>query len=300
MNGARINPERATNDRFEPIVPAAPDRYRSVRIIEHVMKIRSRIALLSLIMLLVMSGCGSVKLSHMVMQTDVGSETMPIDSIPDLRIMPLDIIGIQVTSNDPSTVLVFQQQRFASAGTATGAASGEGAMGIQEGYRVDEEGNIYLPFIGQVKAQGKTLNDLRVEITERLDKFILNTSVQLRFMNFRVTLLGEVFRPSTYIIPNERLTLLEAIGMAGDFTPYADRSTVLVMRERNGVREFARINTQERSLFSSPYFYLSPNDIVYIEPLKAKQYATQGDFVERYSVILVSLLSLATIFFSTR
>lgn len=251
---------------------------------------------------LILTGCGSVKLHEMVMLTDIGTEKMYADSIPELRIMPLDIIGIQVTSNDPSTVLVFQQQRFASpaTGTATGAASGEGAMGIQEGYRVDSDGNIYLPFIGKVHAKGKSLNELREEITERLDKFILNTSVQLRFMNFRVTLLGEVFKPSTYIIPNERLTILEAIAMAGDFTPYADRSTVLVIREREGIREFTRVNTQVGSMFYSPYFYLSPNDIVYIEPLKAKKYATQGDFVERYSVIIVALLSFATIFLSTR
>jgi polysaccharide export outer membrane protein len=251
--------------------------------------------------MLIMNGCGSVKLRQMVMLPGMEPGKMNIDSIPELRVMPLDIIGIQVSSNDPTTVLVFQQQRIASTGgTATGAASGEGALGIQEGYRVDEEGNIYLPFIGQVHAKGKTLSQLRNEITERLDQFILNTSVQLRFMNFRVTLLGEVHRPSTYIIPNQRLTVFEAIGMAGDFTPYADRRTVMVIRERSGDREFARLNTQDSTLFRSPYFYLSPNDIVYVEPLKAKQYATQGDFVERYSVILVALLSFATIFLSTR
>ena len=244
---------------------------------------------------ILLSGCGSVKIKQMVMFDDVKTEKLPIDSIPELRIMPLDIIGIQVTSNDPATVLVFQQQRVASSGTNSGAASGEGAMGIQEGYRVDEEGNIHMPFIGAVEARGKTLNELRKEITTRLDKYILNTSVQCRFMNFRVTLMGEVAHPSTYIIPNERLTILEAVGMAGDFTPYAERNNVLVIRERNGVREFARVNTQDRNLFASPYFYLSPNDIVYVEPMKAKQYATQGDFVERYSVILVALLSFATI-----
>jgi hypothetical protein len=196
--------------------------------------------------LLLFSGCGSVKLSQMVMFNDVRTEKLPIDSIPELRIRPLDIISIQVTSNDPATVIVFQQQRMASPGSASGAASGEGALGIQEGYRVDEQGEIHMPF------------------------------------------------------PNERLTILEAVGMAGDFTPYAERTDVLVIRERNGVREFARVNTQDRNLFSSPYFYLSPNDIVYVEPMKAKQYATRGDFVERYGVIMMSALSIVTIFLTTR
>ncbi len=247
-----------------------------------------------------LTGCGSVKLSQMVMYKDVGTEKLPMDTIPELRIRPLDIIGIQVTSNDPASVVVFQQQRVTTVGSGTGSASGEGALGIQDGYRVDEEGDIHMPFIGAVAAQGKTLNELRKELTQKLDKYILNTNVQCRFMNFRVTLMGEVARPSTYTIPNERLTIIEAIGMAGDFTPYAERTSVLVIRDRDNVREFARVNTQDRSVFTSPYFYLSPNDIVYVEPLKAKQYATQGDFFERYGIFLASLLSVTAILISTQ
>jgi polysaccharide export outer membrane protein len=109
-------------------------------------------------------------------------------------------------------------------------------------------------------------------------------------------MIGEVTRPNAYIIPNEHLNLLEAVGMAGDFTPYARRNSVLVIRERNQVREFARINTQKDSLFSSPYFYLRPNDVVYVEPLKAKQYAIQGDFLNRYSPVILPIVTLATFF----
>ena len=120
--------------------------------------------------------------------------------------------------------------------------------------------------------------------------------MQVRFLNFRVTVLGEVRAPNTYIIPNERLTILEAIGMAGDFTPYSRRNSVLVIRQRSDIREFGRVNTQDTVLFQSPYFYLSPNDIVYVEPLKAKQYATQGDFASRYAPLLFPIVSLLTFF----
>lgn len=275
----------------------ALDRWASIR----PRPAHRRIHVLTLLTaLLFLTGCGSVKLSQMVMYEDVGTEKLPMDTIPELRIRPLDIIGIQVTSNDPASVVVFQQQRATTVGSGTGSASGEGALGIQDGYRVDEEGDIHMPFIGAVTAQGKTLNELRKELTRKLDKYILNTNVQCRFMNFRVTLMGEVARPSTYTIPNERLTILEAIGMAGDFTPYAERTSVLVIRDRDNVREFARVNTQDRSVFTSPYFYLSPNDIVYVEPLKAKQYATQGDFFERYGIFLASLLSVTAILISTQ
>ncbi len=263
------------------------------------MKYPSGIMLIGIVVFgLLSSGCGSVKHWEMLMLEDVQDKVLPIDSLPVLNIQPDDILSIQVSSRNPETVLAFQQLQSASGGAE--AASGVVAMGTQEGYRVDEEGHIYLPFLGKVKATGKTVSELRAEITNRLADFIPDASVQVRFLNFRVTILGEVTAPNTYIIPNERLTILEAIGMAGDFTPYARRNSVLVIRQRSNIREFGRVDTRDTALFRSPYFYLSPNDIVYIEPLKAKQYATQGDFVQRYSAIFFPLVSLVTFFLGTR
>lgn len=248
------------------------------------------LAFYGVIAALVFSSCGSVKYEELLMLDDIGNEQLPIDSLPVLEIQPDDIIDIQVASRNPETVIAFQQTRR---GDFTGA-SGERAMSPQEGYRIDEQGDIYLPFIGRVRASGRTISELREELTEKLQKFIPDASVQVRFLNFRVTVLGEVSRPNTYTIPNERLTILEAIGMAGDFTPYARRNNVLVIRQRDDSREFARLDTQDKVLFNSPYFYLSPNDIIYIEPLEAKKYATQGDFVQRYAMLLFPLVSLTT------
>lgn len=242
---------------------------------------------------LILSSCGGVKYSQMIMLDEIQNQVdSNLLSIPALEIRTDDILNIQVSSRNPELVMPFQQQKLAAA--PSGASAGENALGVQEGYRVDEEGNIYLPFVGAVKAAGKTTRQLREEINNLLANYVPDASVQVRFMNFRVTLLGEVFKPNTYIIPNERLTILEAIGMAGDFTPYAERMDVLVIRERNDSREFARVNTQDPNIFQSPYFYLSPNDIIYVEPLKAKQYATQGDWVSRYSVVLVPFISFLT------
>ncbi len=236
-----------------------------------------------------LQSCGSVKHEEMIMLKDVQNQVAAINNQPALRIQPDDILSIQVSSRNPETVTAFQLKK-----EETTASSGERALGIQEGYRVDELGDIYLPFVGKVHAAGKTVLDLRQEINTKLAAFFQDALVQVRFLNFRVTLIGEVTRPNAYIIPNERLNILEALGMAGDFTPYARRNSVMIMRERNQKREFVRLNTQDTSLFHSPYFYLSPNDIVYVEPLKAKQYATQGDFLSRYSSILFPLVTLAT------
>jgi len=248
-----------------------------------------------LLLLLLFSSCGSVKHADMLMLDNIEEKILEVDNLPLLSIQPDDILSIQVASRNPETVVAFYQGQNASA-VSGAAAAGVGALAARDGYLVDEEGKIYLPFLGDVKAAGKTISQLRTEITQQLKAYIPDASVQVRFLNFRVTILGEVRAPNTYIIPNERLTILEAIGMAGDFTSYARRNSVLVIRQRSDRREFGRVNTQDTALFRSPYFYLSPNDIVYVEPLKAKQYATQGDFLSRYSPLLFPLVSLLTFF----
>lgn len=249
------------------------------------------------LVLFCLNSCGSVKYPEMLMFEQVQNELAALDSLPILVIQPDDILSIKVSSRKPDDVIAFQLERETQALAGTGA----NALGVLDGYRVNEEGKIYLPLIGEIRAAGKTVSELRNEIVTALRSgLITDASVQVRFLNFRVTILGEVNLPSAYTIPNERLTVLEAIGMAGDFTSYAKRNSVLIIRERNEVREFVRINTQDKSLFQSPYFYLQPNDLVYVAPLKAKKYATQGDFVERYSSILFPIVTLITFFLGTR
>ncbi len=241
-------------------------------------------------LLLSLSHCGSVKYESLLMLEEIQQERLMVDSVPALTIRTDDILGIQVTSRNPELVVAFQLNSY----QRSSGSSGEQAYGVTEGYRVDENGQIFLPFLGRVEAQGKNIITLREEIATELAKYIPDASVQIRFLNFRVTVLGEVNQPSTYTIPNEQLTILDAIGMAGDFTPYAKRENVLIIRERDNVRDLGRINTQDLEIFESPYFYLSPNDIVYVEPQKAKKYATSGDFLTRYSVVIFPLVSLAT------
>lgn len=260
------------------------------------MKQKQTSLLFAAFVLLVMSSCGSVKYPEMLMFETVQTELAVIDTLPLLTIQSDDILSITVTDEKPENVLAFQIGRDAQ---GQGAA-GENALGVLDGYRVNEQGKIYLPYLGEIEALGKTVTELREELQKDLLRFFPKATIQVRFMNFRVTLLGEVNRPNAYIIPNERLTVLEALGMAGDFTPYAKRNEVLIIRERNEVREFIRLNTQDKALFTSPYFYLQPNDIVYVAPLKAKKYATQGDFISRYSGILFPLVTLVTFFLGTR
>ena len=239
---------------------------------------------------LCVASCGSVKYDQLVMYSDVNEEMILNDSIPTLAIKPDDILKIDVTSRNPTTVEAFKL------GSSALGASGENAIGSQEGYRVNESGLIHLPFLGAIEAAGKGVSELRQEIQDSLKNYIQDAFVQIRFLSFRVTILGEVNLPNTYSIPNERLNLLEAIGMAGDMTAYANRNEVLLIRARDSQREFVRLNVKDKDFFLSPYFYLKPNDIIYVSPLKAKKYATSGDFLQRYAQIFIPFVTILTFF----
>lgn len=140
----------------------------------------------------------------------------------------------------------------------------------QRGYPVDRLGNIDMPVLGTVPVAGKTLEELKQDLLARLESYLVDPIVQVRFLNLKVTVLGEVNRPGPVVIGGENLTLLEALGMAGDVNNYANRERVLIIREQSGQREYGYVNLHDRNLFASPYFYLRQNDVIYVEPLKAR------------------------------
>jgi polysaccharide export outer membrane protein len=141
------------------------------------------------------------------------------------------------------------------------------------GYLVSNGGTIEFPVLGTIKAAGLTKEQLKETITKKLvdQKLLTDPIVTVRFLNFRVTVLGEVNHPGELSVPSEKISLLEAIGLAGDLTIYARRDNVLVIRENeNGDKEIKRIDLNSKELLSSPYYYLRSNDIVYVEPNKAR------------------------------
>lgn len=137
-------------------------------------------------------------------------------------------------------------------------------------YLVDGSGNIEMPLIGEILVAGSTNQDARNAIKERLNEYLVNPTVNLRIRNFKVTVLGEVKAPGVYTIPNEKITLIEALGLAGDLSIFAKRVNVLIIREVGGERKFFKADLRSKELFESDYYYLHNNDIVYVEPGKGK------------------------------
>jgi len=199
-----------------------------------------------------------------------------------------DVLFIGISSSDPQkTDLILNPYVMQGIGQTT-ANNTTNTLG----YMVDNEGYITLPLIGKVLAFGKTKQELTADLIQKLKIQVQDPIVNVRFLNFRITVIGEVARPGSYSIPNERVNLLEAIGMAGDLTPFAKRDNILVIREKDGKQEFARMNIAGNDVFQSPYFQLKQNDIVYIDINSRKVPNADQASTRNISLILGSISSL--------
>jgi len=137
-------------------------------------------------------------------------------------------------------------------------------------YLVDADGSIEMPLVGALTVSGLTTQQAKRMLKEKLTKYLVDPTVNLRIRNFKVTVLGEVSNPGVYTIPNEKITLVEALGLAGDMTIFAKRVNVLIIREQDGERKFVKLDLTSKEFFESEYYYLHSNDILYVEPGKGK------------------------------
>jgi polysaccharide export outer membrane protein len=192
---------------------------------------------------------------------------------PELQIQKGDILSIQIASIaiDPkgaSQPQVDAIYNMPNSGGASAGSSGSSSTTSTAGYLVDESGNILHHRLGVFHAAGLTKQQLANEIIKRLTEpvvLLYNPTVTVRLINFRVTMLGQVGQQGTITIPGERVTVLEAVGMAGGVTNYGKKTGIKILREKNGQREIGYIDLSAKSLFSSPYYYLSQNDVIIVE-----------------------------------
>lgn len=220
-----------------------------------------------------------------------GIKEGPITSetpIPLSVIQPNDILNITVSSLSADASQVFN-----SPGGGGAAMNANGASG--EGYLVSSDGFIQFPILGNIKAAGLSKNQLKDKIANSIleKKLLVDPIVVIRFVNFRITVLGEVKIPGVLTIPSEKVSLLEAIGLAGDMTLYSKRENVMIIREENNQKVIKRLNLNSTDIFSSPYYYLKSNDIIYVEPNKARVATTSRS--NQWLPIFFSGLSLAAL-----
>lgn len=177
--------------------------------------------------------------------------------------------------------------------TSTNYGGGGGSSAQSFGYLVDVDGNIELPLVGKVKLEGLQNNQAADTLRKKLLLYLKEPSVTIRNINFKISVLGEVNRTGVYTIPTEKITLPEVLSLAGDLTIYGKRDNVMIIREESGKREYIRVDLTSRKLFDSPYYYLHKNDVVYVEPTKARMSA--NDRTVQILPIVLSAVSILSI-----
>ena len=233
----------------------------------------------------------SCRPSNQLQYLQGASDTIPVQNlkIPEPIIQKGDLLSIIVYSDNAANTALYNLP-MANTGLTAG---GSGASPV--GYLVDNEGNITFQGLGLLHVDGLTKKGLTDLLNTRLkDTLLQNPYYAIRFLNFKVTLIGDVARPGVYTIPTERLNIFEAIGLAGDLTVYGRKDNVLLIRENDGKRELTRLNLSDTSVFNSPYYYLKQNDIISIESNKYKNRQSE-DVSLKYISLGTSIISTAAI-----
>ena len=202
-----------------------------------------------------------------------------------------DLVSIHVSSLNPEASIPFNLFR---------GVPGTGGQPAQVNYIVDQVGEIDFPVIGKLRIEGLSPDELRVLLRDKLSDYLKDPIINIRLLNFTVTILGEVNSPGTYPVNGEQVTILEALGFAGDLTNRGIRENVLVIRDFNGTKVYTRLDLTSKNMVKSPVYYLTQNDVVYVEPNKSAIRSSTINTNTQISISIASLLITSSIILLTR
>lgn len=241
------------------------------------------------------ASCSGIKNINYFQDVGVKDTTnIEIASFKQPTIQPDDILSVSIFTLDPISGAQINQLSSQTLQNVSGT-NGQTTQASINGFLVDKSGDIELPNLGKVKLLGLTTNEASDHIRDMAKLDFKKPSVQVRFANFKVTVMGEVVRPAMYTLPNEKVTVLDVLSLAGDLTIYGKRENVMVIREKNGKKDIGRLDLYSTNIFKNPYYYLKQNDIIYIQPDKAKAAALNAPGRANLGLILsaISVIALA-------
>ena len=230
------------------------------------------------------------------MQGSFDTAKLSTYKIPQAVIQKGDLLSIIVYSDNPAATAIYNQSVGGMPGATTsggGGATGN-AVSSSPGYLVDDSGNIQFQGIGTLHVDGLNKTQLTDSLNARLKIYLVNPYYNIRFLTYKITLIGDVAKPGVYTIPSERVNILEALGLAGDLNITARRDNILVIREQNGKREWGRIDLTKPDIFASPFYQLNQNDMVYVDLSKSKAANSDQTTVRNIS-LATSVISTAAL-----
>lgn len=207
-----------------------------------------------------------------------------------------DLLSILVNALDIEAVRAFNMPIANMQNLGAKTVSVSTGSGSLQGYWVDPEGNIDFPVLGKLHVEGMTTTMLKDTLTHLISQSVKDPIININFLNFNVTILGEVKSPGRHAVNKQGMTLFEALALAGDLTIYGKRNNVLISREVDGKMEFARINLNDEAIFASPYYHIRQNDVIYVEPNNSRAISSQN--IPLYLSMITTLGSMATVIVS--
>ncbi|GAA4175589.1 polysaccharide biosynthesis/export family protein [Sphingobacterium ginsenosidimutans] len=242
--------------------------------------------------LMMFSSCGSRKNMVYLQPDSTQINTLYEQYVP--KIQTNDILTIVVSAADPKVTAPFNPLSSMANGNLTQQTD----MALRPTYTVDDNGDVILPMLGKVHVAGLTRVQAIEKIRSELGQYIKDPGVNINFNNFRVSVLGEVARPGSFIMPTERVTVLEALGMAGDLTIRGVRENVMIIREVDGQKTTHRLDLTQQNTLNSPYYYLAQNDVIYVEPNKSQinnsKLGSNTNVIISIAGLLITVISVLT------
>lgn len=242
------------------------------------------------VIILLSSSCVSKK-NVVYLQQGIGIQKDTVTSKYEPKLQPDDILMIVISAENPEAAIPYNQMLVAfQNNTATIAQPS------LQSYLIDKDGYVEFPIVGKLKLGGLTRIEAINKIKSLLEPHVKEPTVNVRILNFKVSVIGEVNKPGSFSIQSERITILEALSLAGDLTIYGNRNSILIIRDNEGLKTIAKVDITKRDFINSEYYYLSQNDQIYVEPNKTKANASVigPDVTVAFSAlsILVTILAL--------
>ncbi|MBN7816339.1 polysaccharide biosynthesis/export family protein [Algoriphagus pacificus] len=262
---------------------------------------RFRLGIVSILALIAASACVSnekiIYLQNQEGNTPISEGELISYEIPEYRLQYNDIIDVNIQTVDDMIENGFNNKAGGTAGQMGNMASQSGGdIYYMTGYTVDNKGNIRLPIVGEVNVKDKTLEEARISIEEKLRVYVTTELyVKVKLGGIRYSALGEFRRPGKFVVLQDRMTIFEAIANAGDLTPIAKRDEVLLIRQYPEGTRLHRLNLNDRHVVESEFYFIQPNDQIYVEPMKVREVGAGENAAQSIALVISAITALALI-----
>ncbi len=246
-------------------------------------------SLILLVFSILITGCIGNK-KYMYLQTKVNTENSGIETIKsnfeEYRLKPGDILYIRMVTEDEKMNVLFNPLFGGNMNMQMMSQGGAGTPFYLMGYSLDTDGNLALPYIGKLNIKGKTVEEAKTIIYEEGAKYFKNFFLQVKLAEFRFSILGAVNRPGQFFFMVNHLNIFEALAMAGDVSEIAHRSKLTLIREENGENKLIPIDLTDKNIIKSKYYFIQPNDILYVQPVKSRSIGNLSNFQSSINAVL--------------